>query len=1200
MPLSKVLLLIFIMLLTTNVAIAAENVQHSDINKEAAEYSNPSTQLIKDQALNMSSLLAPSLIPGRDDRGGPDDFGYRWLDVDEDNVNYQWLDITQGEMQGRNLNMGNDDQNSGALDFGWNFPFYGREYNSIRVCTNGWASFTNNTQVWTPQGQFPNGNDPEALIAPLFTDLYPPAGGAIWFYTNADDRIAVISWINIAHISAQDGPRFTFQFILTGNGRIKMQYNNVPNIPNRQCSIGIQNADRNIGLSYFFSANANQVIPQEEFALVFSAAMGSIAGIITDLATEEPIEGALITLSDGTEAVTDEEGGFLLEDILEDSYTLTVSAFGYNSVTSDEFEVLDEEITEVNIALPHPEIRVNREEGFAHELARNAVQDDGFTIFNDGNGPLEFNMKFSIPVDRDDPGDEIFRLHGSEITGDQRLRGITAVGDIFYLTGSNNVDNPNYVYVVNLQGELVRHFEQPVDNPSAAGMRGITNDGTYLYSADGSNITQFTLDGERVATIRSPINPTTFLTYDPETQHLWVASTRTRFFEIDLEGNVISQVDNPVMRVYGIAWHPQDLDGHNLYVFQRLAVGSQAMISKVNPQNGHTIDVLSLTDEDAFVAVDCDITDAFNPLIWMFTALTEENVSDFIMGAELELNTSWIGVDPMQGVVEAESSLDVDLRFDSGDWLPGAYELVLIVEHNASTPSVRIPLTMVVTEEEVEMEFYEFIQTPIRHNFTITAATFDNQRMPFGSEIGVFTSDMMCVGGSVWFDRATIVPAYGDNPDTDMTDGFIDDDTPIFRIYDARSGRDYAADFIYASGDRYFRSGGSTRGALSIPEQERSLEFDLNSGWYLISASLIFEDNNVINMFEELVERESLELLKDGRGRFYRPDFGFNNIPFWNSLEGYHIKLRRAEQFVLNGGIMDPTTPIPLAGGWNTIAYLPRFEMDAPTAFAPLDGNLLIAKDGLGRFYLPEFEFTNMGNLSEKNGYQVKVEEETEFRYPQAVAARSENSFSIRLPQKFVLPEATSNNMSVLILSDNLSEGCEVSVQYNGMSCGAGVIDNIGRTGIAVWGDDVDTKIKEGPAKGDFLTLAIWDPESQSVRSFDYEIIMGSLTYSVDGLAVIKINSASVTVPTDLHISGVFPNPFNETTVVHFNLPRSSEITVRIYDLSGRMVNELTSDHFQEGAHSISFNAQGLSTGTYILRIETPDQSRAAKMLLIR
>jgi len=1133
-------------------------------------------------------------LPRRDDRGGPDDFGYQWIDSDEEGgPEFDWIDITE---VGRAVQL-SDDDSQGPFQIGFEFPFYGDNIEEFNICSNGYITFGNEFMDYE-HGiyQFPSEEEPFNIIAPLWLDLNPDEGGTIFYWANEDENMLVVEWFNVPTYDWEDiydefGPK-TFQVILYANGAIVFQYLD-DNGPHEQGLIGMQNSD---GSSGFQIAN-NEEWEHPELAVRIRDAAGWVFGQVTDLATEDPIEGASVTFSDGTNVETDEEGIYWANEIGEGDYTVTVSALGYNTVESDEFEVPDQDTVEVNVALPHPEIRVDPEE-FIVELPQQGVDNRVLTITNEGNGTLEFWSEFTIPVRRDDPGDVIFEWDASGMTEDNRLKGITSLGNEIFVSGANNSDNPNMIYVFNLEGDLTRTFEQPVEEPSSNGMRGLTSDGEFLYGADGREIYQITTDGEFVRNFPAPVNPTTNLAFDPESGHIWASGTTNDIVEIDLEGNVISEVDDG-HRKYGIAWHPADPDGFNLYVFHHERNVSDALITKANVETGEFIDVIDLTSEEGDEGVDLFITDMFNPLVWMYVTLMEEGVPDVIRGIELDLNTSWIEIDPMQGSVDPDSELEVSYRFDAGNWMPGVYELVQVIESNAAGDDVLIPLTLIVTDEGIEMQFFDFDETERRHTFVINSLSLLGEAAVFGDEIGVFTPDGMCVGGSVWFDQVTTVPAYGDDPDTDFTEGFFVDDPYAFRVWDEDGEREYAANFELIAGDERFAVDGNTRGILDVPDLGRVLQFDLSFGWSLISLNIILEEDDVVAMFAPLVERGTLALLKDGQGRFYSPQFNFNNIPFWNELEGYQIKLDEEDAIEFAGDAIDPATVLNLRDGWSMISYLPQWEMDAPTTFEPLGEDLLIAKDGDGRFYVPAFGFTNMGDLSELNGYQVKLEEAQEFVYPQAnMLAAVEPAAESEL-QYFGLPVRTDENMSLLIFADE-NEHMEIGVfDSQGDLCGSGVLNAEGIGGVAVWGDDNSSPGKDGFLVNEELTIVSWG-ESSGANAVEYRIISGSDQYAPDAFTALEIISQKTSLPSEFGIIGVYPNPFNDQTVVSFGVPDQMRLTASLYNIQGQKVSDILNRLFAPGNYSLTLKADELPTGTYILRLQSETLSSNLKVILMR
>ncbi len=178
------------------------------------------------------------------DNGGPDAWGYFWIDSDEPNgPTYDWIDIVG---IGHRLIM-NIDDNQGPFPLQFDFHFYGLSFNSFRVCSNGWISFTS---TGTQYYNLPllNPGSPVNFIGPFWDDLNPLAGGEIWYYT--DDSIAVVSWINVPHFG--DGGPYTFQVVLRSNGTITFNYANMVYL-NDSATIGIQNGTRTIALQVAYN-----------------------------------------------------------------------------------------------------------------------------------------------------------------------------------------------------------------------------------------------------------------------------------------------------------------------------------------------------------------------------------------------------------------------------------------------------------------------------------------------------------------------------------------------------------------------------------------------------------------------------------------------------------------------------------------------------------------------------------------------------------------------------------------------------------------------------------------------------------------------------------------------------------------------------------------------------------------------------------
>ncbi|MDP8238835.1 MAG: Ig-like domain-containing protein [Candidatus Hatepunaea meridiana] len=155
--------------------------------------------------------------PHRDNRSDPDDSDYEWRDNDEDDgPEFEWLD--RGDFDGvREFSLA-DDENTGAVELGWTFPFWDREFSNVYMDSDGWISFTYGGDDYElPVSSYPREAAPDAVngntIAIFQADNYD--GTEVWFWTN-EENIAVIWWAG--------NHRYNFQLILHLNGLAVMQY----------------------------------------------------------------------------------------------------------------------------------------------------------------------------------------------------------------------------------------------------------------------------------------------------------------------------------------------------------------------------------------------------------------------------------------------------------------------------------------------------------------------------------------------------------------------------------------------------------------------------------------------------------------------------------------------------------------------------------------------------------------------------------------------------------------------------------------------------------------------------------------------------------------------------------------------------------------------------------------------------------------
>ncbi len=79
-----------------------------------------------------------------------------------------------------------------------------------------------------------------------------------------------------------------------------------------------------------------------------------------------------------------------------------------------------------------------------------------------------------------------------------------------------------------------------------------------------------------------------------------------------------------------------------------------------------------------------------------------------------------------------------------------------------------------------------------------------------------------------------------------------------------------------------------------------------------------------------------------------------------------------------------------------------------------------------------------------------------------------------------------------------------------------------------------------------------------------------------------------------------FPNPFNPSTTVHFEMQRAAQVRLSVYDIQGREVALLLNEQLSAGNHEVSWNGSSYSTGLYLIELVSSSQREFAKVLLLK
>ncbi|MBN2011989.1 T9SS type A sorting domain-containing protein [candidate division KSB1 bacterium] len=88
--------------------------------------------------------------------------------------------------------------------------------------------------------------------------------------------------------------------------------------------------------------------------------------------------------------------------------------------------------------------------------------------------------------------------------------------------------------------------------------------------------------------------------------------------------------------------------------------------------------------------------------------------------------------------------------------------------------------------------------------------------------------------------------------------------------------------------------------------------------------------------------------------------------------------------------------------------------------------------------------------------------------------------------------------------------------------------------------------------------------------------------------------------PISYHLYSNYPNPFNPSTYITFDLPEYGAVTLQIFNLHGQLVETLIKQELNSGTHRIEWNASQFPSGVYIARLISGRQARTIKLMLMK
>jgi len=134
----------------------------------------------------------------------------------------------------------------------------------------------------------------------------------------------------------------------------------------------------------------------------------------------------------------------------------------------------------------------------------------------------------------------------------------------------------------------------------------------------------------------------------------------------------------------------------------------------------------------------------------------------------------------------------------------------------------------------------------------------------------------------------------------------------------------------------------------------------------------------------------------------------------------------------------------------------------------------------------------------------------------------------------------------------------------------------------------------------DYVDRRIEGTSNSRYETLLSNVLLGDPATIIPGRSTSADPIAAPVVPTTIQIVGNYPNPFNPTTTVSFLLNRAGNAKLAVFDITGRTVATLADRDFTAGQHNLVWDATGLASGMYLVRLEAAGQFDTHKITLLK
>ena len=121
-----------------------------------------------------------------------------------------------------------------------------------------------------------------------------------------------------------------------------------------------------------------------------------------------------------------------------------------------------------------------------------------------------------------------------------------------------------------------------------------------------------------------------------------------------------------------------------------------------------------------------------------------------------------------------------------------------------------------------------------------------------------------------------------------------------------------------------------------------------------------------------------------------------------------------------------------------------------------------------------------------------------------------------------------------------------------------------------------------------------------SGETYNMREVSSVVVSSLDDITVVMGDLQSYLAPSEFALSSSYPNPFNPSTSMDLSLNESGYVSVKIYNVMGQVVSTLVDGSMDAGYHTLTWNADNMPSGMYLVRVQSGSNVETQKLMLLK